>query len=103
MRGHRPVNTQSVLGRGAVKFPLELASVELSSPDAELSWEHKYLRYTHKTSGFKTSGFKMSGFKTSSFKMSGLQNVRCSKRQVSKCLVSKRPVFKFDILIKQKV
>jgi hypothetical protein len=37
------------------------------------------------------------------FKTSGLQNVRFTKRQVSKRLVSKRPVFKFDILIKQKV
>jgi hypothetical protein len=46
----------------------------------------------------------MSGFKTSGFKTSGLQNVRFTKRQVSKRLqVSKRPVFKFDILIKQKV
>jgi hypothetical protein len=33
--------------------------------------------------------------------MSGLQNVRFTKRQVSKRLVSKRPVFKFDIFIKQ--
>jgi hypothetical protein len=32
------------------------------------------------------------------YKTSGLQNVRFTKRQVSK-----RPVFKFDILIKQKV
>ncbi len=59
--------------------------------------------YTHKTSGFKTSGFKTSGFKTSGFKTSGLQNVRFTKRQVSKRLVSKHPVFKLDILIKQKV
>ena len=35
--------------------------------------------------------------------MSILQNVRFTKRQFSKRLVSKRPVFKFDILIKQKV
>jgi hypothetical protein len=55
-------------------------------------------RYTHKTSGFKTSGFKTSAFKTS-----GLQNVRLTKRQVSKRMVSKHPVFKFYILIKQKV
>jgi hypothetical protein len=60
-------------------------------------------RYTHKTSGFKTSGFKTSGFKTSGSKTSGLQNVRFTKRQVSKRLVSKPPVFKFYILIKQKV
>jgi hypothetical protein len=59
--------------------------------------------YTHKTSGFKTSGFKTSGFKTSGFKTSGLQNVRFTKRQVPKHLVSKCPVFQFDILIKQKV
>jgi hypothetical protein len=72
--------------------------------------------YTHKTSGFKTSVFKMSGFKTSGFKTSAVPNVRFTKRQVSKRQVSKRPVqnvhrdkslknlvFKFDILIKQKV
>ncbi len=40
MRGHKPVNTHSVLG----KFLLELASVELSSPDAGMSREHIYLR-----------------------------------------------------------
>ncbi len=55
-------------------------------------------RLTHKTSGFKTSGFK-----TSSFKTSGLQNVRFTKCQVSTRTVSKRPVFTFDILVKQKV
>jgi hypothetical protein len=59
--------------------------------------------HSSKTSGFKTSGFKTSGFKTSGFKTSGLQNVRFTKSQVSKRLASKRPVFKFDILIKQKV
>jgi hypothetical protein len=36
--------------------------------------------------------------KRPAYKMSGFQNVR-----LTKCLVSKRPVFKFDILIKQEV
>jgi hypothetical protein len=35
--------------------------------------------------------------------MSGLQNIMFTKCQVSKRLVSKRPVFNFDILVKQKV
>ncbi len=52
---------------------------------------------------YKTSGFKTSGFKTSGFKASGLQNIRFTKCQVSKRLFTKRPVFEFDILIKQKV
>jgi hypothetical protein len=39
-------------------------------------------------------------YKTSGFKTSELQNVRFTKCQVSK---RKRPVFKFDIFIKQKV
>jgi hypothetical protein len=51
-------------------------------------------RYTHKTSGFKTSGFKTSGFKKS-----GLQNVRFSKCQVLKRLVSKRPVLNLIYLL----
>jgi hypothetical protein len=50
--------------------------------------------YTHKTSGFKTSGFQTSGFKTYGFKMSCLQNVRFTKRQVSKPLVSRRQILK---------
>ncbi len=63
-----------------------------------LMFHDSITRYTHKTSGFKTSGFKTSGFKTSGFKTPGLQNARFTKH-----LVSKRPVFKFDILPKQKV
>ncbi|MFO0001035.1 MAG: hypothetical protein ACK559_07895, partial [bacterium] len=42
-------------------------------------------------------------FKTFGFKTSILQNVRFTKHEFSKLLVSKRAVFKFDILIKQKV
>ncbi len=58
-------------------------------------------RYTHKTSGFKTSVLQNVRFQNVRF-----QNVMFTKHQVYKTserLVSKRPVFKFDILIKQKV
>ena len=41
-------------------------------------------------------------FKTFGFKTSILQNVRFTKHEFSKLLVSKSPVFKFDLLIKQK-
>ncbi len=51
--------------------------------ESKMRQKQKEKRYTHKTSGFKTSD---------------LQNVRFTKCQVSKSLVSKRPVFKFDIL-----
>ena len=61
-----------------------------------------------KKSGFKTSGLQNVRFtKRQVYKTSGLQNVRFTKRQVYKTscfkrLVSKRPVFKFYIFIKQK-
>ncbi len=66
---------------------------------------------------FQNVRFQNAGFKTSSFKMSDLQNVRFTKRQIYKTSnfktsgfktsieikAQKRPIFKFDILIKQKV
>ena len=56
-----------------------------------------------KSSGFKTSGLQNVRFtKRQVYKTSGLQNVMFTKRHVSKRLVSKRPVFKFYIFIKQK-